>query len=240
MKLFLNISIIIILFFVLIPNLEAQELYNWSNSEINIFQSDNLSSPVIGKIDVGGKVEKLKFDGEESTKLEYLVLNSKDNKDTIQVIGKLIKIIHEELEGFCLDTYLSKIKYDKKLLQNEGVDFAFDYYKRILHLTEIKSDSRVTDEGDGKIKVGEIVYSNNSIMNYEYSGYGGGYSIQIDEMSWKDFLLLSVNLLEVHPRESYNVQTMKEGITIGLDECESIFFRKLQSGKIEIGYSAGC
>jgi hypothetical protein len=240
MKLYQYISIIIILIFVLIPNIEAQEVYNWSNSEISLYQSDDFSSQVIGKIEVGEKVEILKFEGEETKVVEYWVLNSKDGKDTIEIIGKLIKIRGEKLEGFCLDTYFSKIEYDKNLLQNDSVYFAFDYYKRIMGLTKIEKDETISDEGDGTIEIGEIGYSNNSIMNYEYSGYGGGYSIQIDGMNWKDFLLLSLNLLEIHPRESYNVRTIKKGIIIGLDECESLFFRELQIGKIEIGYSAGC
>lgn len=231
---------IIILFLALHPKLESQEVYNWSKSEINVFQSTILNTPVIGMIEVGEKVEILEFASEETIVTEYWILNSQDGKDTIQIFGKLIKIRTDELEGFCFDTYLSEIKYDEKLLKNDSIYFAFDYYKRILDLSEIRKDSSLIDEVDGKIEVGEIVYSNNSIMNYEYTGYGGGYSIQIDENNWKDFLLLSLNLLEIHPRESYNIHKMKKGINIGLDECESIFFRKLQSGKIEIGYSAGC
>ena len=216
----------------------SADLYNWSKTEVNMFFTEDTSSKIIGKIKTGDKVEIIGDFKKTKTINENWILKTNESIDTILLIGKMIKVKFKNKIGFCFDTFLISQKYVESEIKNDNIVSAFDYYSKYLKETPIER-KQIKDD-DSNIEKGKTEFNDGSILSYEYSGYGGGFEVLIEEDKYKELQIMTLKILELKPRMFYQISKSENSITIETDECEFISIEKKENSKTVFGFSNGC
>jgi hypothetical protein len=223
-------------------NVFSMYLYNWSDSEIEIYLDANTNSTVIGQLEVGGKVEKMDSSQKQVSKVESWILTSKESKDTILFTGNMIRIKYNNIIGYCFNTFLIEQEFKELEILKENIVSVFDYYQSINNLKEISREEEKIENGDNNsIDKGRIVFNDNSILTYEYGGSGGGGGIEflVEGDLFKELLIITLKILTIKPRDFYNIEETKNSIRIEI-ECESLNLRKVENSRTEFSHYYGC
>ena len=193
---------------------------------------------MVGSIKTGGKVELINRPENAKIVNENWILESYESIDTVKLIGKMIKIKYNNRIGFCFDTFLINQEYIESEMKNYKVVSPFDYYSKTMK--ETSKESELIKDGDSSVETGETKYKDGSILTYEYSAYGGGFEVLIEEDRYKELQLMTLKLLELNPRLTYYVKMRENVFTIQIDDCKHISIERLKNSKTVFRSSYGC
>ena len=173
---------------------EGDTLYVWASSGLNIRESFEKSSEIIGNISFGEKIVILKTGDNKSTELRVKSSCLIDSKPTNEFFlkGKMTMIRYKELEGYVFDAFLSRFTP----IPTEYILFNFNEF------LENKFDTlQILKTYTGDNTSEQIILSNGINIYTKTVSTCGQITYIIPDITFQEGFLIAYRLLHLEKKE---------------------------------------